>query len=133
MPLAVSATTFRGLRLSRWTNERTWAANSSSMSTVLDTDVVRGPRDATVRGAPSARARLRHGAPLGKTRVATDRSSPGKTELDPVVGGRVVRRRQHRPGEVELARGEVEEVGRGEADVDHAEADRDDARAERDG
>ena len=50
MPFAVSATTFSGLRLSRWTNERTWAANSSSMSRCSTTDVVREVRDPTVRG-----------------------------------------------------------------------------------
>jgi len=32
MPLAVSATTFKGLKFSTWTNERTWAANSLSRS-----------------------------------------------------------------------------------------------------
>ena len=71
-----------------------------------------------------------HALDLCETGVPADRTSPGETELDPVVSGRVVRRREHRPCEVELAGREIEQVGRGQPDVDHAETDREQARAE---
>ena len=63
--------------------------------------------------------------------ITTDRAGPGETKLYAVVLGRVVRRREHRPGEVEPSRREVEEVGRGQADVDHTEPDGEQAGAER--
>ena len=133
MPLAVSATTFKGRRLARSTNERTWAANSSSRST-CSTRGSSCDRPATPPSAgavANASAATRRTSPRPESRPIG--RAPGKAELDAVVLGRVVRRREHRPGEVELSRGEVEEVGRGEADVDHTEADREHARAERPG
>ncbi len=58
----------------------------------------RGPR------CPPVEDVLSHPLHLGETGVDTDRTGPRQAELDAVVPGRVVRRREHRPGSVEAAR-----------------------------
>jgi hypothetical protein len=52
----------------------------------------------------------------------SDRLRAREAHLDAVVLRGVVRRGEHRAGSVELAGGEVEEVGGREADVDHIDA-----------
>ena len=59
---------------------------------------------------------------VGQAGVLADGTGAGATELDAVVGRRVVGGGEHRPGRVEGAGGEVEHVGRTEAYVDDVEA-----------
>ena len=80
------------------------------------------------RGAVHARRQV---ADVAKARVLTDGGGPRAAELQPVVLRRVVAGGEHRPRQREPARGEVDQVGRGEPDVDHARALGRDPRDER--
>ena len=129
MPLAVSATTFRGLKFLDVDEAPHVGRELVEHVAALDAPVFGDRRDAAVdrrRGVGLDG----HAADLAEAGVTPDRAGAGQAQLDAVVVGGVVRRREHRPGQVELARGEVEEVGRGQADVDHAEAGREHAGAE---
>ena len=127
MPLAVSATIFKGLKFSTRTHERRELLEQVE---VLDTGVVGDVRDTAIGRRGGERFGC-HATDLTETRVPTDRTSSGKAELYAVVGRRVVRRREHRPCEVEPPRREVKKVGRCQADIDNTESDREQARAER--
>ena len=53
-----------------------------------------------------------------KTGVLPDGASAGEAELGAVVLSGVVRSGEHRPGRIELAGREVDQIGRGQAEVD---------------
>ena len=76
-------------------------------------------------GAPPARrvdAGLGHRLDVVEARVLPDRLGRRQAHLDAVVLGRVVARREHRRRGVEVAGGEVGDVGGGHAEVDDVEA-----------
>src|SRR5690606_33250928 len=58
----------------------------------------------------------------GQAGVLAHRQRVGAAQLDAVVAGRVVAGGEHRAGTAELAGGEVELVGGGQADVHHIQA-----------
>ncbi len=72
-------------------------------------------RDGVVLGGPG----LDQLADLGQAGVLADRGGAGPAQLDAVVLGRVVAGGEHRAGQVELAAGVVELVGRAEPDLHH--------------
>ena len=59
-----------------------------------------------------------------ETAATADRYRARAAQLDAVVGRRIVRCRQHCPRHVQVAGGEVEQIGGGEADVDHVDSRR---------
>ena len=63
-----------------------------------------------------------HGLDLAEAGVLADRLGAGEAQLDAVVLRRVVAGGEHGAGRVEVAGGEVDEVGRGQAEVDDVEA-----------
>jgi hypothetical protein len=69
--------------------------------------------------APGARRRvgLREGLDLLQAGLRADGRRLPAAQLDAVVLGRVVACGEHRPGEIEVSRREVDEVGRGQPDV----------------
>ncbi len=73
------------------------------------------------------------GADVGEAALQAHRGGAGPAQLDAVVLGGVVAGGEHRAGQVELARGEVELVGAGQADGDHVNALPGDAVGERRG
>ena len=62
------------------------------------------------------------GLDLPQAGVLAHGAGAGQAQLDPVVGGGVMRGREHGPGGVQPSRGEVDHVGRGQAQVDHVRA-----------
>ena len=70
------------------------------------------------RGQPAVEVGLRPVADLGQPGVLADRHGAGAAHLDAVVLGRVVAGGEHRAGQVEVAGGEVEHVGGGQAGLD---------------
>ena len=113
IPLAVSATTRNGCIAPTSMNDTTWSANALSRL-----------RWSTSRLGPPQPDR-RPDSTFGGDRfdvfqasVLPDGTSTGQAQLDAVVLSRVVRRGEHRAGRIELAGGEVEQVGRGQAEVD---------------
>ena len=114
MPLAVSATTLSG---------RSDADVDEGHDVVgpLVEQVLLGP--ASLQGRQRlAQQLLGPGFDVGQAGVAPDRARPGQAELEAVVLRRVVRRREHGAGRVEMARREVQEVGGGHAEVDDVDA-----------
>ena len=95
------------------TKERTWSAKARSRSSDS-----RPPAGPVAGGTPSAAIALISRRPD----VLADRPGAGQAQLDAVVLGGVVRRREHRAGGVEGAGREVHEVGGGQAEVDDVEA-----------
>ena len=73
------------------------------------------------RGRGGSDARRGVVTDLRQTGVLTDGAGARQAELDAVVLGRVVRRREHGAGRVERAGGEVQEVGRAQTEVDDVE------------
>ena len=122
MPFAVSATTLSGRSAASSTKDRTWAANAPSRSSDVEPPSGRAAGGTPIGGHP---------LDLLEARVLADGTRPRQAELEPVVLGGVVRRREHGAGGVEAARGEVHEVGRGQAEVDDVEALRSHAVRER--
>ena len=114
MPLAVSATTVSGRNEPTSTNDTTWSAHSPSRSSSRRAPVIGGT------GSPRSFSRQR--LDVGEPGVAPDGTRAREAHLDPVVPRGVVRRREHRPGRIEVARGEVQEIGRGHAEVGDVDA-----------
>src|SRR6478752_3523306 len=73
---------------------------------------------------PTVEQPLGEVADLGETRVLAHGAGRRPAQLDAVVLGRVVARREHGAGEVEGAAGVVEAVGRAEPDDGHVDAAR---------
>ena len=73
-------------------------------------------------GGGLERPRLDHRLDLGQPRVLADGPCAGQAELDPVVGGRVVRPGEGRARHVELPGREVQQVGRDQPQVDDVRA-----------
>ena len=69
-------------------------------------------------------------ADRGEARVLADGLGAGPTQLDAVVGGRVVAGGEHRAGTVQQTRREIQLIGGGKADANHVEALRDHALGE---
>ena len=113
MPLAVSATTLQPAQ-GRGVDER--ADVVGVLVEQLALLVAAGLRPGVgARGAAPPRPSSR----ISASPVSwPDGPGPGQAHLDPVVAGRVVRGREHRPGGVEPARGEVHHVGGGQPEVD---------------
>ena len=107
--MAVSATIRIGASAATSTNDRTCAANAGSRSTTLDASRVFGPLEQTAGD---------HRLDLREPGVLADRRRPRPAQLDAVVLGRVVAGGDHRRGCVEMARGEVAEVGGREPEVE---------------
>ena len=59
---------------------------------------------------------------LGEAGITTDRTCAGQAQLEAVVLRRIVRSREHGSGRIEMARGEVQEVGGCQAQVGHVDA-----------
>ena len=78
------------------------------------------PLDDDAGGAVVGREALGRGvAQLRQPGLRADRPGPFAAQLDPVVLGRVVAGRDHRPGHAQAAAGVVQHVGRAEAALDH--------------
>jgi hypothetical protein len=84
---------------------------------VQEVEGLDAPRLCGRRGHPGGHQPL----DLGQAGVLADRPGAREAELDAVVLGRVVRRREHRPRGIERPGGEVHEIGRRQSQVDHVE------------
>ena len=85
------------------------------------------PGSATAGNRSGVEVRLRAVADGGEAGRERDALGAGAAELDAVVGGRVVARREHRRGGVQVPGGEVRLVGRAQPDVDARRRPRADA------
>ena len=116
MPLAVSATIRSGRSAAMSTNDSTWSTNSGSRS---------ASRSDPARGGVGGAVPVEHGRGDGldlAEAVGVDRLGALQAHLHAVVLGGVVRGREHHPGPVAVAGGEVHEVRRRQADVDDVDA-----------
>ena len=80
-----------------------------------------GPRCVGQRSGRSVQDGHRVVADRGETGLQAQRHRAGQAELDPVVARRVVRRGEHRSGQVQGAGRVVQQVGGGKAGVDHVQ------------
>ena len=118
MPLAVSATTFSGLE-QRPVDERHDVVGERRRA---GRSVLRRPARRRPAAGRAGEDGFGHGLDLGQAGVDADGLGPGEAQLDAVVLGRVVRRREHGAGRVEAPGGEVHEVGRHQTEVDDVDA-----------